>query len=180
MKWRKLLLLSVAKVSAAIQGIPSSACGLAHQNRTIAIASDFHDDGAKSPEIPQKRGVSASGIAIRNRRSLATFHRTSKSQCKVLEVASDFWGPRLGRPPKGTYSPRGRSRAPSGNPLLRTLSENPSQNPFLLRTLLQNLSRTLLRTFYCDDDDDDDDHDDDKPVMGPSKVPLVTLAPSLH
>ena len=30
----------------------------------------------------------------------------------------------LGRTPKGSYSPRGRSRAPS--------HENPSQNPFLL------------------------------------------------
>ena len=30
---------------------------LAHQNRTIAIASDFRVDGAKSPEIPHKEGV---------------------------------------------------------------------------------------------------------------------------
>ena len=30
---------------------------LAHQNRTIAIASNFRVDGAKSPEIPQKEGV---------------------------------------------------------------------------------------------------------------------------
>ena len=30
---------------------------LAHQNRTIAIASDFRVDGAKSPEIPQKKEV---------------------------------------------------------------------------------------------------------------------------
>ena len=30
---------------------------LAHQNRTIAIASDFRVDGAKSPEIPQQEGV---------------------------------------------------------------------------------------------------------------------------
>ena len=29
---------------------------LAHQNRTIAIASDFRVDGAKSPEILQKKG----------------------------------------------------------------------------------------------------------------------------
>ena len=33
----------------------------------------------------------------------------------------------IGRTPKGTYSSRGRS---SGNCLLRTPSENPSQNPF--------------------------------------------------
>ena len=30
---------------------------LAHQNRTIAIASDLRVDGAKSPEIPQREGV---------------------------------------------------------------------------------------------------------------------------
>ena len=65
---------------------------LVHQNRTIAIASDFRVDGAKSPEISQKEGVSASEIAARNRKSLATFHRTLKSQCKVSEIASDFWG----------------------------------------------------------------------------------------
>ena len=46
---------------------------LVHQNRTIAIASDFCVDGAKSPEIPQKEGVSGSEIATRNRKSLATF-----------------------------------------------------------------------------------------------------------
>ena len=34
----------------------------AHQNRTIAIASDFRVDGAKSPNIPQKEGVSGSEI----------------------------------------------------------------------------------------------------------------------
>ena len=57
---------------------------LAHQNRTIAIASDFHVDGAKSPEIPQNEGVLGSEIAARNRRSLATFHRTLKSQCIIV------------------------------------------------------------------------------------------------
>ena len=56
---------------------------LAHQNRTIAIASDFRIDGAKSPEIPQKDGVWGSEIAARNRRSLASFHRTLKSQCII-------------------------------------------------------------------------------------------------
>ena len=56
---------------------------LAHQNRTIAIASDFRVDGAKSPEIPQKEGVLGSEIAARNRKSLATFHRTLKSQCSI-------------------------------------------------------------------------------------------------
>ena len=55
----------------------------AHQNRTIAIASDFRVDGAKSPELPQKEGVWGSEIAARNRRSLATFHRTLKSQCII-------------------------------------------------------------------------------------------------
>ena len=56
---------------------------LAHQNRTIAIASDFRVDGAKSPEIPQKEGVLGSEIAARNRKSLATFHRSLKSQCSI-------------------------------------------------------------------------------------------------
>ena len=59
------------------------ACALAHQNRTIAIASDFRVDGAKSPEIPPKDEVLGSEIAARNRRSLATFHRTLKSQCSI-------------------------------------------------------------------------------------------------
>ena len=45
---------------------------LAHQNRTIAIASDFRVDGAKSPEILQKEG-----FGLRN--------RSPKSQ-----IASDF------------------------------------------------------------------------------------------
>ena len=36
---------------------------LAHQNRTIAIASDFRVDEAKSAEIPQTKGVLGSGIA---------------------------------------------------------------------------------------------------------------------
>ena len=31
--------------------------------------------------------------------------------------------------PKGSYSPNWELQAPSGNPLLRTPSENPSQNP---------------------------------------------------
>ena len=44
---------------------------LAHQNRTIAIASDFRVEGAKSQ---------GSEIAAQNRKSLATFHRTLKSQ----------------------------------------------------------------------------------------------------
>ena len=56
---------------------------LAHQNRTIAIASDFRVDGAKSPEIPQQEAVLGSEIAAQNRRSLATFHRTLKSQCII-------------------------------------------------------------------------------------------------
>ena len=71
---------------------------LAHQNRTVAIASDFRVDGAKSPEIPQKEGVLGPEIAARNRKSLATFHRTFKSQCSIafscLGNRCDFWGPR--------------------------------------------------------------------------------------
>ena len=53
--------------------ISASSHPLAHQNRTIAIASDFRVDGAKSPEIPQKEGVLGSEIAAQNRTSLATF-----------------------------------------------------------------------------------------------------------
>ena len=71
---------------------------LAHQIRTIAIASDFRVDGFKSPEIPQKEGVLGSEVAARNRKSLATFHRTFKSQCSIafscLGNRCDFWGPR--------------------------------------------------------------------------------------
>ena len=57
----------------------------AHQNRTIAIASNFRVDGAKSPEIRQKERVPSSEIATRNRKSLATLHHTLKSQCKVSQ-----------------------------------------------------------------------------------------------
>ena len=71
---------------------------LAHQNRTIAIASDFRVDRAKSPEILQKEGALGSDIAARNRKSLATFHRNLKSQCSIafssLGNRCDFWGPR--------------------------------------------------------------------------------------
>ena len=72
---------------------------LAHQNRTIAeTASDFRVDWAKSPEIPQKEGVLGAEIAARNRKSLATFHRTLKSQCSIAFSCfgnrCDFWGPR--------------------------------------------------------------------------------------
>ena len=59
---------------------PRLGSDLLNQNRTIAIASDFRVDGAKSPAIPQKAGVLSSEIAVRNRKSLATFHRTLKSQ----------------------------------------------------------------------------------------------------
>ena len=71
---------------------------LAHQNRTIAIASDFHFDGAKSPEILQKEGVLGPEAATRNRKSIATFHRTLRSQCSIafscLGNRCDFWDPR--------------------------------------------------------------------------------------
>ena len=56
---------------------------LAHQNRTIAIARDFRVDWAKSPEIPQKEGALGSDIAARNRKSLATSHRTLQSQRNI-------------------------------------------------------------------------------------------------
>ena len=56
---------------------------LVRQNHTIAIASDFRVDGAKSPDIPQKEGALGSEIAARNRKSLATFHRTLKLQYSI-------------------------------------------------------------------------------------------------
>ena len=64
---------------------------LLHQNRTIVIASDFRVDGAKSPEILQKEKVLGSEIAARNHKSLATFHRTLKSQCSTLIFFSLFF-----------------------------------------------------------------------------------------
>ena len=57
---------------------------------TPPIASDFRVDGAKSPEIPQKEGVLGSDIAARNRKSLATFHRTLKSQCNIACLVSEI------------------------------------------------------------------------------------------
>ena len=71
---------------------------LAHQNRTIAMASDFRVDGAKSPEISQKERVLGPEIAARNHRTQANFHRTLKLQCSIafscLRNRCDFWGPR--------------------------------------------------------------------------------------
>ena len=69
--------------TAVICSIVGGKLTLAHQNRTIAIASDYRVDCAKSSEIPQKKGVLGSEIAARNRKSLATFHRTLKSQCNI-------------------------------------------------------------------------------------------------
>ena len=74
-------------------------CRLAvSENRTIAIASDFRVDGAKSPEILQKEGGLGSEIAAQNRESLPTFHHTLKSQYSIafscLGNRCDFWGPR--------------------------------------------------------------------------------------
>ena len=91
LRWRCLLCRSCLTVSAF------HIC-LAHHNRTIAIASDFRVDGAKSPEIPQIEGVLGSETAARNRKSLATFYCTLKSQCIIavscLVDRCDFWGPR--------------------------------------------------------------------------------------
>ena len=68
---------------------------------SLALASDFRVDGAKSPEIPQKEGVLGSEFAARNRKSLATFHRTLKSQCSFafscLGDRCDFRGPRIAK-----------------------------------------------------------------------------------
>ena len=61
---------------------------LSAPKRTIAIASDFRVNGAKSPDFLQKEGVLGSEIAARNRKSLATFHRTLKSQCSICFLLS--------------------------------------------------------------------------------------------
>ena len=47
----------------------------------------------------------------------------------------------LGCTPKGAHSTRGRSRHLLETPLLRTPSENPSQNPFLISPPSQNPSQ---------------------------------------
>ena len=97
--WLMQLFYLVWKLPESCFAYNWSSFALAHQNRTIAIASDFRVDGAKSPEIPQQEGVLGSEIAARNRRSLATFHRNLKSQCSInccllSRKSRDFWGPR--------------------------------------------------------------------------------------
>ena len=71
----------------------------AHQNRTIAIASDFRADGAKSPEFPQKE---LRGFGLRNRSPKSQIASDFPSHpciamqhCFLLSQKSrDFWGPR--------------------------------------------------------------------------------------
>ena len=67
---------------------------LAHQNRTIASALT-EPNRQKSR---RKKRLLSSEIAARNRRSLATFHRTLTSQCIIafscLGNRCDFFGPR--------------------------------------------------------------------------------------
>ena len=79
---------------------------LAHQNRTITIASDFCADGAKSPEIAQRGEVLGSEIAVRIATLLSLVpeiaaisgvrdeHHNRKSQQLVLTVLV-FW-PQMG------------------------------------------------------------------------------------
>ena len=61
---------------------------LAHQSRTIAIASDFRVDGAKSPEVPQNEVVWAQKLQpeIAKRLSIATINRNSA----LLSLVSDW------------------------------------------------------------------------------------------
>ena len=59
---------------------------LAHQNRTIAIASDFRDDGAKSPECLQKGWVSGSEIAAQDSKSLVMLLRTTFNHSAALVI----------------------------------------------------------------------------------------------
>ena len=62
---------------------------LACQNRTIGFASDFRVDGAKSPESPQKEGVSGSEIATR--KSLR-FRRTKlQLEASPLQLSFCVW-----------------------------------------------------------------------------------------
>ena len=65
---------------------------LAHQDCTIAIASDFRVDKAKSPEIPQKEGVLGSEIAVRianrKRLSIASLNCNAALLPLVSEIAA--------------------------------------------------------------------------------------------
>ena len=74
-------------------------CNLAHQNRTIAIASDFRVDEAKSPEIPQNEGFWAQKlqleIANRQRLSIAPLDRNATLFSLVSEIAR-FLGSAMG------------------------------------------------------------------------------------
>ena len=71
--------------------MPKGQMVLAHQNRTIAIASGFRVDGAKSPEIPQREEVLGSEMAARNRKSLATFHRNLMNRnAALLSLVSEI------------------------------------------------------------------------------------------
>ena len=71
--------------------------------------------------FPQKEGVSASEIATRNRKSLATFHRTLKSQCKVAEIAREFWGPRWASQSQKSLRFRCAKVDPPSDPFLSVL-----------------------------------------------------------
>ena len=134
---------------------------LAHQNRTIAIASDFRVDGAKSPEIPQKEGVLGSEIAARNRKSLATFHRNLKSQCSIAPSffgnRCDFWGPRRASQSQIAKSLRFRCAkfwtfkslmGKSGDIWGEDFSWG--QKRYDKETAWQRFGRTFGRTFWCD------------------------------
>ena len=57
---------------------------LSAPNRTIAIDSDFRVDGAKIARTPAE----ISGLGLRNRKSLATVHRTLKSHSFLLSEKS--------------------------------------------------------------------------------------------
>ena len=65
---------------------------MAHQNRTIAIASDFRVDRAKSREVLQKEEILASEIAARDRKSLlvsiAPLNRNAALLSLVSEIAA--------------------------------------------------------------------------------------------
>ena len=91
--FRSLYPLRFYPLALSARGLPTSrkrVVRLVHQNRTIAIASDFRVDGAKSPEIPQNEGVLGSEIAARNRKSLATSIATLNRNAALLSLVSEI------------------------------------------------------------------------------------------
>ena len=80
---------------------------LAHQNRTIAIASDFRVDGTKLPEIPQKEGGFGSGHGRPRRKSWTS---TPKSAVSCSPSGGEkLFDPMHGHPGVRVRNVRGKS-----------------------------------------------------------------------